>query len=298
MAAGAAVAIRPRRFPRSDVCKRRVYVNPYTGVVQGATGWLNVQRLFHDPHRRLYMPWIGGLYLISFFGFILLGSLITGLLVYKRWWQGLFRLRTDNGWRVFWGDTHRLVGVWWLWFLAIIAVTGMWYFVEQAMLQTGRGLTIERASPAIDEAKLASLGPTPTPLGIGRYVAIGQEALPGLDVKTIGLPNAPLEPVYVDGQASARLVRDYANHVLLDPVDGAVLRVQKAEDLSPAYRWLDTVDPLHFGSFGGLPTKLLWAVSGVLTSGPTFTGSWLWLRWVARVRDRVAPPSEEEPLNG
>jgi uncharacterized iron-regulated membrane protein len=76
---------------------RRVYVNPYTGVIQGVPGWLNVQCLFRDLHRCLYMPWIGGLYLVSFFGFILLGSLITGVLVYKKWWRGFFRLWTDKG---------------------------------------------------------------------------------------------------------------------------------------------------------------------------------------------------------
>lgn len=277
---------------------RRVYVNPYTGAVQGVTGWLNVQRLFRDLHRRLYMPWIGGLYLVSFFGFILLGSLITGVLVYKKWWRGFFRLRTDKGWRVFWGDTHRLVGLWSLWFLAIIATTGLWYFVQEAMAHTGRGLVIDSPSPTIDAATLARLGPTPTVLGVDRYVAIAQAALPGLDVKTIELPNAPSEPVYIDGQASAWLVRHYANHVLLDPVDGAVLHVKRAEDLSPAYRWLDTVDPLHFGNFGGLATKLLWAVSGVAVSGLTFTGSWLWLRRVHRLRNHASPSAEEDPLYG
>jgi len=166
------------------------------------------------------------------------------------------------------------------------------------MAHTGRGLVIDSPSPTIDAATLARRGPMPTVLGVDRYVAIAQAALPGLDVKTIELPNAPSEPVYIDGQASAWLVRHYANHVLLDTVDGAVLRVKRAEDLSPAYLWLDTVDPLHFGNFVGLATKLLWAVSGVAVSGLTFTGSWLWLRRVHRLRNHASPSAEEDPLYG
>ena len=48
-----------------------------------------------------------GWYLVSFLSLPLLASLITGLVVYKRFWKGFFSptLRIRHGARIFWGDS-------------------------------------------------------------------------------------------------------------------------------------------------------------------------------------------------
>jgi uncharacterized iron-regulated membrane protein len=36
-------------------------------------------------------------------------------------------LRFKHGARIFWGDFHRLCGIWSIWFIAVISITGLWF---------------------------------------------------------------------------------------------------------------------------------------------------------------------------
>jgi len=269
---------------------RRLYVDPYTAVVQGETTFFNVQRFFRSFHMGLFLPRVG-IYVVSFFGFVLLGSLVTGLLVYKKFWRGFFRWRMGKGARIFWGDAHKLMGVWSIPFTAIIALTGIWYFVEMAMYDADRSL--EGPDPKIAQEVLAAYGPIPPERQpLDALVRRARAAFPELDIRSIYMPADPRDAIRFDGQTGAILVRDRANRVYLNPYSGAVMQVQRAEELGLARRWVDTADELHFGTFGnlgGLATKLLWLVFGLLLTGMVLSGSWLWLRRAVRVPARRRP---------
>jgi uncharacterized iron-regulated membrane protein len=58
-----------------------------------------------------------------------------------------------------------------------------------------------------------------------------------------------------------------------------VLAVQRPADLDTLEYLADLVDPVHFGSFGGLTTKILWFICGLLLTGLSASGVWLtWRR--------------------
>lgn len=270
---------------------RRVYINPYTGAIQGDTSYFNVQRFFRSFHMMLFIERTGwllhGLYIVSFFGFALLFSVISGFLFYKNWLRNLFALRRGKGQRVFWTDLHRLLGVWSLLFSLIISITGIWYFVEMIQFDIGHSWYIP--PPTLSAEKLGQHGPTPRPLGVDEYARLAQQALPDLEIKTLSFPAKPDEPVYVDGQTKAWLVRDRASKVYLDPYDGEVIKLQRGEDLAPHYRWVDTADPLHFGDFGGLATKLLWAFLALLLPVSILSGAYISLRRARQVGQTPQP---------
>ncbi len=263
----------------------RVYVDPYTARVQGHTTYFNVQRFFRSFHMSLF-DWGGsgaGYYIVCALSLVLLASLVTSLVFYKRWWRGFFTLKRAHGARVFWSDAHKLAGVWSLWFVAAIAVTGGWYLFEMARYQIDpTGSEGQFDVPAAPRAAAAA-----DPLPIDALVARAQAMRPDLEIR--GLRPDDGGVFYADGQAHHWLVRDRANAVHLDRRDGNPLLSQDAGELSLYWRWSDTADPLHFGDFAGLPTKVIWCAFGLLMCSLSLSGAYLHhQRILARGADRVA----------
>jgi uncharacterized iron-regulated membrane protein len=57
-----------------------------------------------------------------------------------------------------------------------------------------------------------------------------------------------------------------------------ILKVQNAEQISTVTFINDIADPLHFGTWGGLATKLVYFFAGLAISGLILTGVWISLR--------------------
>ncbi|QDT16613.1 PepSY-associated TM helix domain-containing protein [Alienimonas californiensis] len=260
----------------------RVYVDPYTGETLGTAPWFNTQRFFRDFHRRFFWYSWWGIWLVGAFGFVLLGSSATGLLFYKRWWAKLITLRVGKGLRVFCSDLHRALGVWTLLFALLISLTGVWYLVEIPLGWASRG---ERPRPPkVSEEVLDDLPPDAERLPLDELLAGVQRVAPEFQVRAIFFPNRPNAPMQVHGQETAWLVRDRANHLYVDPYTGEILSRQRAEELDALARWADTADPLHFGDFGGLTSKLIWFGFGLALSALIPTGVYLWIKR----RDQIA----------
>lgn len=261
----------------------RVYVDPHTARVQGHTGYFNVQRFFRSFHMSLF-DWGGttaGYYIVCALSLLLLVSMVTSLVFYKRWWRGFLTLKTGRGARVFWSDAHKLAGVWSLWFVLVIAATGAWYFFEMARYEIDPiGSEGQFDTPALPEGSRRSLP-------VDTLVARARAARPDLEIRSLRPDDAGV--FYVDGQSHHLLVRDRANAAHLDGRNGDLLFSQNASDLNAYWRWSDTADPLHFGDFGGVVTQAIWCVFGLLMTGLALSGAYLHRqRIIARGADRVA----------
>lgn len=251
---------------------RRVHAHPETGQVQGDTSWFNTQRFLRDAHRHLLLPLWFGLPLVGLFGVVLLVSGVTSLVVYKKWWRGYLKWPRARAPRTFWGDIHRVAGIWTLPFLFLIGLTGLWYLVEELGLEApdhkriGK-VTAEAAPPAQD---------------LSSQVAIATRRFPGLEPRYIIYPRSWAETTRVEGDATAILVRHRSNAVELDPRSGDVLLIARGEGLSAHQRISEMADPLHFGTFGGLATKLLWFLFGLLLTALSLTGAYIYALRVSR----------------
>lgn len=260
-----------------DTLLRKVYVDPHRATVLADKDFMTIQRFLRNLHMKLFLP-RHGILLVGVFGLILLSSTVTGILAYKKFWRGFFRLRVAKGRRVFWGDLHRLSGLWSLWFLVVISLTGIWYGIEDIIDRSGSEL-VYPSYPRVSAARLDSLGPeTPARVPLADAIATAKREVPGLEITAIRLSTSPSDPIVVHGGSGHTLVRGRANAVFVDPYDGSAIEVWRISEASLAKRWVHTVDPLHFGTFGGLATKIIWALFGLLIAAQIFTGSWMWLR--------------------
>jgi uncharacterized iron-regulated membrane protein len=256
-------------------------VHPTTGVVQGEGPWVGAQRIFRNMHRHLNLPGRIGIPIVTSLSFLLLISVGTSFVVYKKWWRGFFKpLRTRDA-RVWWGDFHRLAGLWSVWFVALIAVTGLWYFVEQM----GGQAPVPRAE-AVEPyvAGLPEIGDH-----LATSLAAARRADPELRITGVGFPTEKSGAFVFIGDKSAILVRPRTNAVWTEVATGKVVAKFDGRDLNVHQRISEMADPLHFGYFGGYWTKVPWFIFGLLMTGLSVSGVVIYALRIGRdVRGQVA----------
>ncbi|MCW9707078.1 PepSY-associated TM helix domain-containing protein [Fodinibius salsisoli] len=255
---------------------RKVYLNPYSGEIQANTSFFNVQRFFRSYHRRFF-DGTRGILVVTLSSFFLLFSALTGFLFYKGWLKNIFKLRITRGVKTLFSDAHKLTGIWALVFTVLIALTGIFYFAEEIIQETDNGqLLLPEEPPKIEKAERVAFGENPTFLQLDEYVDKAKQAFPSLRVAGIRLPHNPDDYVYVDGQAGNPISRDRANKVYLHPFTGEVVHIQRSSELDTAEFITDIADPLHFGYFWGLSTKIIWFIFGLALSFAILSGTYLW----------------------
>jgi uncharacterized iron-regulated membrane protein len=268
----------------------RIYLDPQSAKILGRSSYFTVQRFFRSFHMYLFLPMQVGSYIVMAFSLTLLLSLAAGLLFYKRWWTRFFRFRAGK--TAFWSELHKTVGLWSLWFVLLISLTGVWYLFELMRSHMGDGIMMFSGEGAYAKNEIPKPN-SPSDLSslpLSALIAIAQEQRPDLDIRTISFEYDEcgsdacntIKKVYFDGQSEHWLVRNRANQLHLDARTGEVLYDQRAHNYPLYWRWSDTADPLHFGNFGGLISKFVWFFFGLLLSGLILTGTWLHARRLAR----------------
>ena len=258
--------------------ERLIYLHPRTGEKLGEFSELTIQRFFRSLHRHLFLPKPTGIVVVSLFAIALLTMAIAALMFLSRWWARFLRLRlTTRDGHVAWSDLHRTAGLWSLWFVGLMSVTGIWYGLEATGVPDGL------LAPESDRVVVKQDAAASKPLPLDTLIARARAVRPRLEIREVEWEyhEAGSTQVRLAGQADDWLVRDRVNYVDLT-VDGQVTGVGSGSDLSAYEYWVNMADPLHFGSFGGLATKLLWFVFGLLLCGLILTGTWLHARRLAR----------------
>lgn len=250
-----------------------LHINQWTGEVTGTTHPLTVQRFFRDLHRYLFMPNVIGLPIVSSLAIVLAISLYTGLKTARNWRTLATRIRFNKNLRTAMGDAHKAAGIWASWFFIIIIVTGVWYLAE--LLGRSAGVRFDPPGHILNEEQVSAFGDIIDDADASVLVAAAKKAFPELKPTAVSFPQAADRPVVVSGRAGNILIRERANSVFLHPVSAEVIAIRRAKEIGWLKYLNQIADPLHFGYFGGLPTKLIWFFFGVAMTGLSLTGVWL-----------------------
>lgn len=278
--------------------RRRLFINPETLEIQGEGGWFNAQRLFRDSHRRLMIFHRSGIIVVSALSILMIISLISGLYVYKKFWRGFFKKPRTRDRRTLWGDLHRLGGVWSIWFIVVIALTGLWYLVEAIMfLNDIRAVpfperTFDTQSethaevPSVSVPGVSVPGVSVSGVSLNTLADRVRAIEPNFRVTYISLPKFADDHVKLRGQNNAVLTRERSNEFSFDPVTGAVLSQIDGSDLNVHQRISEMADPLHFGTFGGFWTKVLYFIFGVILSAMSLSGIYIYSARMRKAHER------------
>ena len=252
---------------------RMIWVDPYRAVVQGDTPLMTPGFFLASLHRDLFIPdW--GLLIVCATAIVLVVSLVTGLIAYRRFWRGFFRRPRFRTLRLAMVDLHKLVGLWSLWFIIVIALTGLWYFwvlVGEPMFGFPQAVA-RYAPPEIAADRVEAFGPeTPRTVPIAEALARAQALHPDFAAGYVSLPEHHGGAYVFHGNRGEALAR-YATTISVDPYTGDVLGVDLARDAPALARIGAMVNPLHYGDFAGMWSKTIWFLFGLAVSGLAVTG--------------------------
>ncbi len=277
-----------------------VYVNPYTGVIQGISPDFNFEAFTRALHGWWLVPFTNGFswgwYLVSFLGIPLLVSLITGLVVYKKFWKGFFKptLRFNHGARIFWGDFHRLSGIWSIWFIAVISITGIWFLIEALLFDNHISISSEPVIPVVarESVPVSADGSPPKIIDLDNAILIAQEKIPGLDASFVSLPSNAYSHLNVGGRGWYPLMFQTAT---INPYNGDIDASRLLSDRTGLEFVTESMRPLHTGDFGGLWIKMIWFFFGLVLSMMVLSGLLIWTKRTALATANALKRSNKPP---
>ncbi|QXI35527.1 PepSY-associated TM helix domain-containing protein [Pseudomonas promysalinigenes] len=284
------------RVTYPDGSSPMLYVNPYTGAIQGKMPDFNFEAFTRALHGWWLVPFTNGFswgwYMVSLLGLPMLASLITGLVVYKKFWKGFFKpLRTGHGPRIFWGDLHRLAGVWSIWFIAVISITSIWFLIRAILFDNQITISSEPIVPVIAREQVPqTLDGSPAPrIDLDEAARIAGLAIPSLDITSVSLPATAYSHIEMGGRGWYPLMFQSAS---VNPYTRQVDSQFLLSDRSALEFVTESMRPLHTGDFGGLPIKLIWFFFGLVLTLMVFSGLLIWTKRTAQATAATLKRSE------
>lgn len=239
---------------------------------------------------RLHVDMYAGLpgkLLLAFMGLMFVLAIVSGTVLYAPFMRKLkfATVRVEKSTRMRWLDLHNLIGVVTLTWALVVGVTGVISACADLLIASWRNDTLAAMiEPYRGAPPLTQLAPAT------RLVAIAESAAPGMQIDFIAFPGTRFSSEHhyaVFMKGNTHLTAHLMTPVLIDAQTLDVTAVVERPWYMDA---LGMSQPLHFGDYGGMPMKVLWAVLDVLTIIVLSSGLYLW--WVRR---RAARPVDALP---
>ncbi|MEH1943698.1 MAG: PepSY-associated TM helix domain-containing protein [Nostoc sp.] len=258
----------------TDEQRIEVFVNPYTGKIIGERASDNTLiGILLKLHYSLMAGETGTMF-VGIAAFLMCILTITGLVLWPGWRKLItgFKIKFDAHPKRVNFDIHKVAGIVSVVFLFFTGFTGFcWNFYD---------LTEPIIYAVTFTPKPSELVSRPIPgksaFGLTEQLKIADAALPGAVTKSIYLPGKPEDALQIRMKLPQES-SDYGDsNVYLDQYSGKVLRVDNALKMPLGDRVLNSFTPLHYGTFGGLPTRILYMFVGLTPLILFVTGFVMW----------------------
>jgi uncharacterized iron-regulated membrane protein len=238
-----------------------VNVNPYTGEILNTRIWDTsfFGRVF-ELHYALLAGTVG--IVIAGIAALLMFILgITGLVLWPGWRKLVagFKIKWNARAKRFNFDLHKVVGIVSAFFLSAIAFTGFcWNFYAQ----TEPLIYAATFSPKPVEP-VSQVIPGKATIGLNEILQKAETVLPGGKFTFIGIPTEPQGVFHIYKQLPGQKDK-WGSKVSLDRYTGKVLKtIDATKSLSLGQTVLNSFTPIHYGNFGGIPTRIFYIFVGL-----------------------------------
>ena len=243
---------------------------------------------------RLHVDMFAGLpgkLLLAFMGVLFVVAIISGVVLYAPFMRRLkfAEVRHEKSTRTRWLDLHNLIGIVTLTWALVVGVTGVISACADLLISAWRTEALAAmVAPYRDAPPLTERAP------VNQVLTIAAQATPGMQPDFIAFPGTRFSSEHhysVFMKGNTHLTAHLWTPVLIDARSLDVTAIGQRPWYMDA---LSMSQPLHFGDYGGMPMKVLWAVLDVLTIIVLGSGLYLW--WVRRrtpatQRERAETPA-------
>ncbi|MBO0952379.1 PepSY-associated TM helix domain-containing protein [Fibrella forsythiae] len=217
---------------------------------------------------------IGGKLFLGLMGLLFVVAIGSGLMLYspimRRFNFGM--IRTEKATRLKWLDLHNLLGVVTVVWATVVGFTGVVNTlaeVVQGMWQQGQ--LAEMIAPYKGAAPVRG---TLSPLD--QALKVARQAAPTMEPSFVAYPGTLYSSQHhyaVFMKGNTPLTSRMAKPALIDAKTGQLT------DMRSMPWYVNAVfisQPLHFGDYGGLPLKIIWALFDLITIVVLISGLYLW----------------------
>jgi len=232
-------------------------------------------------HTDLLAPKPWGRYLVGLCGMMMLLSVASGILMHRKPLRQAFTLRLQRSALLGYSDWHKLMGLWALPFHAVLAYTGALLGLAGLLIALSGSAAFGGDTRAARAAFEGSIPPSPTgepaaPPPLDRLARDAGARFPGHGLARI--------VVWHYGDAAATVRVDLHDPGTLSTQDTRLVyqapwrapREVMALEQGVGRRAFAAVVPLHYGNYGGLWLKWIYAVLGVTGALLAASGTLIW----------------------
>jgi uncharacterized iron-regulated membrane protein len=225
-------------------------------------------------HADMFAGLPGKLFL-GLMGILFCVAIVSGIVVYAPSMRKLAfgTYRGERGRVVRWLDVHNLAGIVLVLWALVVGFTGVintWADLVIKIWQYGQ--LAEMTASYRDKPLVTNL----SSVNVAMRTALAAE--PGMKPSFVAYPGTLFSSkahyaVFLRGDTpvTSRMLKP----VLIDAESG---QVTDSRDMPWYVSTLLLSQPLHFGDYGGMPLKILWAVLDIFTIAVLWTGVYLWFR--------------------
>jgi uncharacterized iron-regulated membrane protein len=247
----------------------QVLINPYTQKIMGdrshidrLTGWA------FDLHLSLMAGEWGNLLVGIASGLLAILSL-TGVMLWPGW------RKLAAGFKIKWNahlkrlnfDLHKVVGITMATFISLAALTGFCWTFNDWTFPAIYALTF--SPPSEDNTIKLTPQPGQAIASTDLIVQKAQQALPEIKAISLGFPETQTDPFAVFGKAGEA--------IYINPYTAQVLKIKShTQRMSLGDRITGSFGALHFGTFAGVYSRILYVFVGLAPSVLFITGLVMW----------------------
>ncbi|TJZ65378.1 PepSY-associated TM helix domain-containing protein [Chitiniphilus eburneus] len=290
------VTMTPTPAPTDDF--RSVAVDARTGAVLAQPrfdeGFMWVMFKLHVD---LFAGLAGKLFL-GLMGLLLLVAVVSGVVLYAPFMRKLDfgTVRRDRRPRLKWLDLHNLLGIVTLVWLFVVGATGMINTWADLMIKYWQ---YDKLSVLLAPYQGQATVPVGERASVQRSLDVALRAAPDMRLSFVAFPGTAFSSPHHTTfflRGNQPLTSRLLQPVL---VDARTAEVTASPHLPWYLTGLLVSQPLHFGDYGGMPMKILWALLDIASIIVLGSGLYLWLRKGQNSGQHLPKtPQAEQPAEG